>query len=523
MENIVNLNDVFFNYYFLIGGLFLSYLIYKIFQVLFNNNIYIQIKYKSRGHTWRSIQCNKSIPYNIHCTSCGKLMLPLVGLFCECCAVSACKSCWRTVDKRFRCKAITWPSDKLFCHHWVNVGSVRTDNADNSDNGLQKFFCCWCQKTKLCYNNMLNEAEECNFHKYRDVIIPPTCVHVEKGTISSIKPLSDENWEPLIIFANRKSGSNRSDEVLSLFRGLLNPIQVIDISATAPESVVRWLPPRCRVLVAGGDGTVAWVLNALLDAPRVRAVVAILPMGTGNDLSRVMGWGPGCSSDLDAHSIITSVKQANEQYLDRWKVTITPRRGRLGRPRPTRVLFAYNYASIGVDAQVALDFHRARSQFLYRYASRTLNYVAYAFLGAGRAWDAGACGDLERRLLVRVDRSEPLALPPLQALVVLNIPSWGAGVDLWSMGNEGEVEPQSVDDGKLEVVGISSSIHIARLQCGLAEPYRFTQGSRVKIELDGTCAMQVDGEPWMQGPATIQIEHAGQCLMLRATHGSDGI
>lgn len=42
--------------------------------------------------------------------------------------------------------------------------------------------------------------QECNFQKYRDIIIPPYCVQVEKGLISSIKPLPDENWEPIIIF-----------------------------------------------------------------------------------------------------------------------------------------------------------------------------------------------------------------------------------------------------------------------------------------------------------------------------------
>ncbi|CAB3230068.1 unnamed protein product [Arctia plantaginis] len=476
----------------------------------------MQTKYRVRGHTWRSIQCNKSIPYNIDCTSCGELMLPMMGLFCECCAVSACKLCHRIVDRQFRCKQITSPEGKPFYHHWVNVGTVQSENVDQNEDLLKRYYCTWCQKTKLLTDTPVADAEICDFEKYRSIIIPPACVQFEKGMVT-IKHPGDNDWEPLIILANPKSGSNRSDEVLSLFRGLLNPIQVVDISSTSPEKVVRWLPTKCRVLVAGGDGTVAWVLNTLLSFPHVKAAVAILPMGTGNDLSRVLGWGTGGNSQLDAHSIISSVKQAHLQCLDRWKVTITPKRRRLGRLRQQRVLYAYNYASIGVDAQVALDFHYARSQFLYRYASRTLNYIAYAFLGVGRALDDGGCGGLERRLHVWLGAAaDPLTLPPMQALVALNIPSWGAGVDLWSMGTEDDVAEQSINDGKLEVVGISSSFHIARLQCGLAEPYRFAQASSLKIELEGSCAMQVDGEPWMQGPSTILIEPAGQSLMLRA-------
>lgn len=41
---------------------------------------------------------------------------------------------------------------------------------------------------------------------------------------------------------------------------------------------------------------------------------------------------------------------------------------------------------------------------------------------------------------------------------------------------------QSINDGKLEVVAIFSSFHIAQLQMGLSQPYRLGQANNVKVK-----------------------------------------
>lgn len=107
----------------------------------------------------------------------------------------------------------------------------------------------------------------------------------------------------------------------------------------------------------------------------------------------------------------------------------------------------------------------------------------------------------------------PKELPELESIVLLNIPSWGGGIKLAIPS--GEDFEQKLDDGLIEVFGLTSSFHIGQVMIGLSKPIFLGQARQVKLVLDEHLPVQVDGEPWIQSPAQIQLDWNSHATLLK--------
>lgn len=329
---------------------------------------------------------------------------------------------------------------------------------------------------------------------------------------------------------------------------------------------------------------------------------AVLPLGTGNDMSRALGWGPGYGGEnLEKAALKPILKGAVPVWVDRWQITIRPLTDdELEKKSPKRLKkyqkykakvakeqqkakdeqqkaekkedaanecssrdlhaktkggsddesaeasgsgsdsdahgdgvvshIMCNYWSIGEDAEILLKFHTMRETHRGLFTSRVVNKGWYGVFTTGAAFKMHE--DLYKQMDLIVDGEKVDLQSGLRAIVVLNLPSYGAGTNLWGKRKElaahnaeckksaknksefVELRAQAVDDRLLEVVGLSGLAHMGAAQVGVKHGIRVAQGAEIRLINYAVIPAQVDGEPWAQVPAETKIVHHRQSAML---------
>ncbi|KEG04781.1 diacylglycerol kinase, putative [Plasmodium vinckei vinckei] len=393
-----------------------------------------------------------------------------------------------------------------------------------------------------------------------------------KSVIDNIKNESKHSVEDLESKYNDDDNDNNNLD--NIINAIQNPKEQNDQVNSKNKNYPKKLSHNdipVYVIIAGGDGTLNWVLKES-EAHGIDTsvfAISIIPFGTGNDFANAFGWkNPmGILKPKDTFSILSKVVnkvlKSEVLYHDYWNIEVILNEDGYfdkinSKTRKKEILiennqnvkalkFAMaNYFSIGIDSRIGRGFERQRKN------NAILNKMVYLFEGFKKSSfirntpinlliDKMTTGNNFEDIVFTTNKKEnaPL-LKKSMNIIGVNIPSYSAGNDIWKYtsklgfklpkdcndehkkkSNDLKYSEQKIGDGALEFVTYRKGWDMAFEFTFKGRAYRVHQGKGPwKIDFKENASgvyFQVDGEFFrMTKPKYISIKHYKKINVLKS-------
>lgn len=233
------------------------------------------------------------------------------------------------------------------------------------------------------------------------------------------------------------------------------------------------------IIAAGGDGTISAVASELLNA-KAACTLAILPLGTGNDLARSL------NIPLAPIEAISLLEQAATRTIDVIEVCSDVRGGK----QPNRT-WMFNMATGGSSTRATAATTREVKR---RYKVFAYLRNAYAAIKSRRTYKISWQLDHQRQSM------------HVTGLVIANGRTFGGGF---------EAAPQAeLDDAKLDVIAIKDVNHIDIIRLGWRlitgtlnrdNDVSTRQGQTLTLDARPSMSFSVDGELGHRTPISFRV------------------
>ncbi len=286
-----------------------------------------------------------------------------------------------------------------------------------------------------------------------------------------------------LFLINPIAGAHAGKKIVAeLERGLHDRGLRKHVVFTDPEhletQVLSLAPGRDLIVVAGGDGTVSAIACILgtLDRP---PPLAILPLGTGNDLARSLGWWKVWNhGSLDY--FWSGISAGKVEAMDLWSCGEDSR--------------FIGYAGFGLDARIVASVSKLRMKRFCHYSGKRWNQFLYVAVGLKYILSLKlkfGSTEMDVCFFNKKGNVNQIRLRDHTALILSNIGHYAGGGSLSSVS--------CWSDGKLEAYVIPTvRAYLGLLLRGrvafLSGPRVTYQACSVKINVKQNFPVQLDGE-----------------------------